>query len=474
MQTVTLQCGGCRKLMAVGVEYLGQQVRCPHCQQVVLVPAPAAVATTPAAPPPPAPEPAARPPAPDLEGSADIFSEGDEDDVLGSGSVPALQIPPPPPESLPPLNGALAEAAAEMPPAEAPAPPPPQDVPPPVVGESALPSWMTDAPSDEQAAPAPWPQPQTAAADTPGASATEPLTSPAAPPADQDLAPAVPARKPAGRGGWWFIPLVFVPLVFYAVLGTALFLWYALIAVPRLQHQGTTNPFDQLPDDGDDRGVIKDGKRISYHYDYPPGFATLPLPAAQRVALNNTIRIGAIEVTPTRVERKRIHFLTLGRQPTECRGDSLVLHLQFRNVSPDERFAPLDNYFDRWWDRARGMPLTQLEAGKDRFCGGPAHWAPPQGGKELPEWVEGRQRVDTVGLKPGEQGEGIVCTDGNDRQAVRVLFGEDDEGHRVARPHPGPFLWRVQVRRGLIRWRDRERSATTVIGVEFGRDAFAS
>ena len=32
MQTVQFQCGHCNKLMAVGVEHLGQQVRCPHCQ----------------------------------------------------------------------------------------------------------------------------------------------------------------------------------------------------------------------------------------------------------------------------------------------------------------------------------------------------------------------------------------------------------------------------------------------------------
>src|SRR6266516_2508104 len=41
MQTVNFECGHCHNLMAVGEEYLGQQVRCPHCQQVVLAPAPA-------------------------------------------------------------------------------------------------------------------------------------------------------------------------------------------------------------------------------------------------------------------------------------------------------------------------------------------------------------------------------------------------------------------------------------------------
>src|SRR3954468_5525969 len=39
MQTVNFQCGHCGNLMGVSVEFLGQQVRCPHCQQVVVAPA---------------------------------------------------------------------------------------------------------------------------------------------------------------------------------------------------------------------------------------------------------------------------------------------------------------------------------------------------------------------------------------------------------------------------------------------------
>ena len=39
MQTVQFQCGHCGKLMGVSHEFLGQQVRCPTCQQIVLAPA---------------------------------------------------------------------------------------------------------------------------------------------------------------------------------------------------------------------------------------------------------------------------------------------------------------------------------------------------------------------------------------------------------------------------------------------------
>src|SRR6516225_5521737 len=44
MQTVQFQCGHCGSLMGVGVDLLGQQVRCPTCQQIVTAPASAAPA----------------------------------------------------------------------------------------------------------------------------------------------------------------------------------------------------------------------------------------------------------------------------------------------------------------------------------------------------------------------------------------------------------------------------------------------
>src|SRR5262249_51048198 len=40
MDNLNFQCGNCGNLMAVSPESLGQQVRCPHCQQVVHAPVP--------------------------------------------------------------------------------------------------------------------------------------------------------------------------------------------------------------------------------------------------------------------------------------------------------------------------------------------------------------------------------------------------------------------------------------------------
>src|SRR5438046_1490883 len=48
MQTVNFKCGSCGNLMAVTTAHLGLQVRCPHCQSIVVAPS-----TAPGAAPPP-------------------------------------------------------------------------------------------------------------------------------------------------------------------------------------------------------------------------------------------------------------------------------------------------------------------------------------------------------------------------------------------------------------------------------------
>src|SRR5438067_2181188 len=40
MQNTTFRCGHCGNLMAVDSQYLGQQVQCPTCKQIVVAPAP--------------------------------------------------------------------------------------------------------------------------------------------------------------------------------------------------------------------------------------------------------------------------------------------------------------------------------------------------------------------------------------------------------------------------------------------------
>ena len=85
MQTVNFQCGHCGSLMAVSVEFLGQQVRCPTCQLVVIAPA-----AKPQAPPPSELS--------HLERGDDIFTPpGDPESLFDAPEQPPLEVPPPPP-----------------------------------------------------------------------------------------------------------------------------------------------------------------------------------------------------------------------------------------------------------------------------------------------------------------------------------------------------------------------------------------
>jgi hypothetical protein len=79
--------------------------------------------------------------------------------------------------------------------------------------------------------------------------------------------------------------------------------------------------------------------------------------------------------------------------------------------------------------------------------------------------VEGRKNRDPVGVLPGEEKEGFVCTDGSDKSA-QFLFGAGAGGRSVGAYH-GPLLWRVHLRRGKILRNNKPYSATAVIGVEF-------
>jgi hypothetical protein len=149
--------------------------------------------------------------------------------------------------------------------------------------------------------------------------------------------------------------------------------------------------------------------------------------------------------------------------------DSLVLYLKLKNVAGDYAFTPLDNYFDRQWKGAGPAPLTVLQAGGKDFFGGPAPWISAIEARQKSkrrEWVDGRKNIDRVGVLPGEEKEGFVCTDGSDGKVARFLFGNEASGRSVGN-YRGPLLWRVHLRRGKIIRNGKPYSATAVIGVQF-------
>jgi hypothetical protein len=261
--------------------------------------------------------------------------------------------------------------------------------------------------------------------------------------------------------------LVFSPLVLYSIVIT---IFAVLLYLQQKQiEQDQRSPFEIMPDDGDNPGVQK-GQKTTSVYRYPPDLATRPLPERLRTRLGEPLQIGDLRVTPERVERAKVNVFVQGFEKAEpCRFDSLVLYLKLENTSAGRTFAPLDNYFDRTWKSGEDLlpPLTLLEAGGNRFYGGPARWYPRGDKKHKREWVEGRKAVEAERLDPGQKKEYFVCTDGGDPRAARTLFGLDKDGDRAGEPYHGPLLWRVRLRRGLATVRGKDFSTTAVVGVEF-------
>lgn len=384
----------------------------------------------------------------------DIFNQTDvSDDLFGRSEPPRIEMP------TEPLAPTLPNANLGFPsPPEAtlaptlPWVPPPISTSPPVASSpftpfgsgtsteiqpgSGIPDWMAGAVTEKLSPPLP----------------EVPLMPPSAP-----SAALARERGRAEAKVPWFMLLVFSPLLLYAIFITI----FSILLYRQEQdmEQKLQHRFDIMPDEGDKPGVQK-GKQISL-WKYDPKLPTKPLPEYLCTTLGKPIEIGDLQVTPDRVERKRVRVIVDTSDPAPCEGDSLVLYLKMKNRSPEYAFAPLDNYFDRHWEKGARPPFTLLEVGsKQRFHGGPADWYPRGDSQHRREWVEGRRDLPEV-LQPGEQKESFVCTDGNDSTAVAVLFGGATEGYR------GSLLWRVRVRRGLVRFKDKDYSLTAVIGVRF-------
>src|SRR5438552_1814086 len=99
METVNFQCGHCRQVLAVSKEHLGQEVRCPHCQEVVVAPPPPALA-------PEFPDTFDVPYRPPTVEYESIFSAPTESEDLFGGQPEGLvemppEVVPPPPAPLP-------------------------------------------------------------------------------------------------------------------------------------------------------------------------------------------------------------------------------------------------------------------------------------------------------------------------------------------------------------------------------------
>jgi hypothetical protein len=240
--------------------------------------------------------------------------------------------------------------------------------------------------------------------------------------------------------------LVLVPLISYAVLATI------AVLILYFREPPAQVPFEMMPDvDGELKGAKhqKPGPVTTYERIQPD----VELPKRLRVGLGETLRIGDVAITPLSVELRHVLFRMPGFPDEQADTASLVLSLRLQNVSTDVLFSPTDPYFERRW---KGLPhgskpYTLLEIGPRRLYGGPIVWDSRKPRAES-ETVEGQQyRV----LEPGQTLTTVVCTD------------PDDHAADLLAAYHGDLLWRVQVRRGLVKVGEREVSATAVVGVRF-------
>jgi hypothetical protein len=445
MDTVNFQCGHCGKLMGVPPSLVGQRVRCPHCQQVVLAPVP---------PPAPAgPEPA--PAGPPLETSFHVPPPADEDSIFT-----------PPEESSEDLFGAGLAPRVEMPPELAWVPPPAPE-PPPAAPDLTLPqaeptvAYVTPPPPtpDLGAATQPaggLPFGDAGQAPPPGEAAPGPAAEPAGEIAPEVVAEArrAAAVRPRSGGGGWIYPILIIPLISYSIFATiALAMVYLRPPPP--------DPLEFLPDPTETPATRLKHQPLNVQ-DRP----LLKLPPHLRTPLGQPIQVGDVRVKPTRVEFGKVVFHSPGRDDTPSRFPTLSLHLEVENVSEDVAFRPMDRFFNRLWNKDRqqfltNMPFSYLEMGPSRLYGGPCKWEPRGKEHELVETVVGQDYGRE--LKPGETFTTFVCVDPDSQDPARLAAHPEDD---IAR-YQGPLTYRVHLRRGLVKHRGRDVSVTTVIGVDF-------
>jgi hypothetical protein len=448
MQTVNFQCGSCHNLMAVSSEFLGRQVRCPHCQQVVLAPVPTSPAPnqmTPGLPPlseSPFEIASGNSPANEHES---IFGEVPSDDLFGGERAPVVEMPPEPPPPPPPAP----------PPTEVPPPTPPSDAPYELFnqsGEPTLPAASIGPSPFFQESPAAVPP-----ADGAAAAPTEAAWTEAAAPeqgtdlATEALAPALPrsfVRQPTGLPLSLWLLIILIP---YSILMTIIAVTLYLQKRPIPEH-----PLEYLPDiEGQNPG----GKKVESYQRVAPEGKGSEVPPQLRLALGQSKRFGDLEVTPLNVELRTIQVLVGTFNPSE--EVALVLRLHLKNISTDWAFYPTDPWFAHTWkaNEPETYPLTKkpytyLEMGSKRFYGGPIKWEDAMPRKGEPRQYIKEQNHDKE-LIPGQEMDTIVCTD------------PADGIERLLKSYKGPLLWRVQLRRGHEFYKGHEKSATCVVGVEF-------
>ncbi len=182
------------------------------------------------------------------------------------------------------------------------------------------------------------------------------------------------------------------------------------------------------------------------------------LPPELKVMLGQKLPIGAVEVEPVKVEIRPLvmvgDLVRDGQKETlpPSRTPAVVLTLRIRNTSDDLTLHPMDPAFYRKPRANEPQPWTGLLVGKQMFWGGAIEWPFRSGVKRQ---YDAAQEADEFPLKPKESREYVVFTDTN----PAII--------KAVQNSPGMMLWRIQVRRGFVEYREKEVPVTAILGVEF-------
>ena len=221
---------------------------------------------------------------------------------------------------------------------------------------------------------------------------------------------------------------ILIFLVPYAIL-TTLIIVYLLF----FHAQGRNDPFQFLPDPAS--SPKKGGPQPSLlqpKHDQP-------LAANLRTTLKKPIKVGDLIVTP-----ERVHLTEDG---------DLELYLRARNDSAKTKFEPINDSFVRYTaNKAGNEPYTFLESRSKKISnvyGGFLEYRKSFNGK--------KETPDSYVISPHEEAYIVLMTHFSYRAPhVTNIAKSNDE-----------FTWRIQVRRGFVKVKGKDVSATAVIGVDF-------
>lgn len=506
MPNHTFPCPFCGKKMGVGRELLGKKVRCPHCNQIVLAPAPTPVAVSPPTTPdqlkpqePPVDLPVFN--IPSREARESIFgdSESESDEVFGSSDgnkLPLVELPPSSPPSPPesaPVPAAKTKAsetayaptiemkspfsdfgapsspegapAPKTPPAAVPKKPAPTPViapigatPPssasdvnPWAGMDSLPAASPPASPAVVPTLVPVPMPET---ESPFRTSEEVAKTKQKKSHDPEQEQEWPARRSkkvaAASGGNPLFKIGFFAVAAYALIVTVL-------AVYGLFFKSSAPPGHPLSTIPDNFGEFPPAERKK------TGKANISLggelPPEQRIVLGSgeKLPIGQLEIEPLAIEERRLNIITEGKSSKEHHSQSgtapaLVLRMKIKNTSDDLLIHPLDPAFNRKPVGNEKLGTGLLVGNKYAFWGGPIAWP---FNERMNRIYEAAQEADATPLKPGETREYVVFTDSSQRIVKTVREAKET------------LFWRVQVRRGRIDFDGKDIPVTAIISVEF-------